>query len=222
MARYRGKHRKQSSAGRKVARLVIAGAVVGTPIAMATANAQAATGGTVWDQVAQCEASGNWAANTGNSFYGGLQFTHSTWQAYGGGAYAPDAHQASRDQQIQIAQRVLAGQGANAWPVCSKKAGLTSASGAAASVSITVAADPKPAAPAPKAKKAEPAPKAAPAPTAPLTQPSSGTYTVQAGDTLSGIAGKLGQSGWDALYQKNQGVVGSDPNLILPGQVFNV
>jgi LysM repeat protein len=220
MARYRGKHRKHSSAGRKVARFVIAGAVVGTPIAMATANADAATGG-VWDQVAQCESSGNWASNTGNSFYGGLQFTHSTWMAYGGGAYAPDAHQASRDQQIQIAQRVLAGQGANAWPVCSKKAGLTSSNGAAASVSITVAADPQPVAPAPKAKKADPAPKAAPAPTAPLTQPSSGTYTVQAGDTLSGIAGKLGQSGWDALYQRNQGVVGSDPNLILPGQVLN-
>ena len=83
----------------------------------------------VWDRVAQCESSGNWSINTGNGFYGGLQFTTSTWRAFGGTAYAPNAHQATKAQQIAVAQRTLAVQGPGAWPVCSKKAGLTKANG---------------------------------------------------------------------------------------------
>lgn len=79
-----------------------------------------ATGG-VWDRLAACEASGNWAAATGNGFYGGLQFTLGTWRAYGGTGMP---NQASREQQIAVAERVLAGQGPGAWPVCSYKAGL--------------------------------------------------------------------------------------------------
>lgn len=218
MARNRGKHRKSSPAGRKIARLVVAGAVVGTPIAMAVAPAQAASDN-VWDKVAQCESTGNWSINSGNGFYGGLQFTQSTWQAYGGGAFASSPNQASREQQIQVAERVLAGQGAGAWPVCSQKAGLTN--GGAVAVSTPVVD--KPAAhPAPAAKpKAAPAatPQAAPAPTA----PANGTYTVAPGDTLSVIADKLGVSGgWNTLYQNNQGVVGNNPDLILPGQVLNI
>jgi len=78
----------------------------------------------IWDKIAQCESTGNWAANTGNGFEGGLQFTNSTWLAYGGGAYAPHAYQASREQQIAVAEKVQAGQGWGAWPVCSKKAGV--------------------------------------------------------------------------------------------------
>jgi hypothetical protein len=80
----------------------------------------------VWDRLmSQCEAPGiGWAANTGNGFYGGLQFTRSTWLAYGGGEYAPYAHQASRAQQIAIAERTLRGQGWAAWPVCSRRLGL--------------------------------------------------------------------------------------------------
>jgi LysM repeat protein len=79
--------------------------------------------GSVWDRIAACESGGNWHINTGNGFYGGLQFTYSTWLGYGGGAYASRADLATRDQQIAIAQKVLAGQGWNAWPVCSYKAG---------------------------------------------------------------------------------------------------
>jgi uncharacterized protein YabE (DUF348 family) len=71
-----------------------------------------------WDAVAACESGGNWAIDTGNGFYGGLQFTNSTWQAYGGGAYAPQANEASREAQISVAERVYASQGAGAWPVC--------------------------------------------------------------------------------------------------------
>lgn len=88
-----------------------------------SAAAPSTASGSIWDRVAACESGGNWHINTGNGFYGGLQFTYSTWLGYGGGAYAPRADLATRDQQIAIAQKVLAGQGWNAWPVCSYKAG---------------------------------------------------------------------------------------------------
>ncbi len=74
--------------------------------------------GVNWYAIAQCESGGNWSINTGNGFSGGLQFTQSTWDAYGGAAYAPSASQASASQQIAVANRVLAGQGIGAWPVC--------------------------------------------------------------------------------------------------------
>ena len=74
--------------------------------------------GVNWYAVAQCESGGNWSINTGNGFYGGLQFTQSTWAAYGGLAYAPMASEASPSQQMAVANRVLAGQGIGAWPVC--------------------------------------------------------------------------------------------------------
>ncbi|MFD2419089.1 transglycosylase family protein [Amycolatopsis pigmentata] len=80
--------------------------------------------GALWDKLVQCEASGNWAANTGNGFEGGPQFTNQTWLAYGGGQYAQHAYQATREQQIAIAQKVQAGQGWGAWPVCSVKTGI--------------------------------------------------------------------------------------------------
>ena len=82
------------------------------------------SGSTVWDQLAKCEASGNWAINTGNGFYGGLQFTTSTWLGFGGGAYAPNAHLATREQQIEIAIKTQAVQGWGAWPACTAKLGL--------------------------------------------------------------------------------------------------
>jgi hypothetical protein len=74
-----------------------------------------------WDAVAQCESGGNWAINTGNGFTGGLQFIPSTWSGYGGDEFAPMAHQASREQQIAVAERVLHGQGIGAWPVCGQR-----------------------------------------------------------------------------------------------------
>ena len=79
--------------------------------------------GSIWDRIAACESGGNWSINTGNGYYGGLQFTQSTWDAYGGQAYAARADLASRDAQITVAQRVQAAQGWGAWPVCSYKAG---------------------------------------------------------------------------------------------------
>lgn len=88
------------------------------------AAAPAVGDGSVWDQLAQCEATGNWAINTGNGFYGGLQFTQQTWEGFGGGAYAPRADLATREQQIAVAQKVQAAQGWGAWPACTSKMGL--------------------------------------------------------------------------------------------------
>ena len=112
--------RPRTSMSKNLVRLAVAGAIaVGAPLAMAgTANAAPAG---VWDKLAQCESSGNWSANTGNGFSGGLQFTPSTWKAFGGKG---SAHNASRAEQIAVAERVLDGQGWKAWPACSSKLGL--------------------------------------------------------------------------------------------------
>jgi LysM repeat protein len=87
------------------------------------ATAASVSDGSVWDRIAQCESGGNWSINTGNGYYGGLQFTASTWNAYGGQAYAARADLASREAQIAVASKVQASQGWGAWPVCSYKAG---------------------------------------------------------------------------------------------------
>lgn len=87
-------------------------------------DAPSVNDGSVWDRLAQCESGGNWSINTGNGFYGGLQFTAQTWKAFGGGAYAPLAHQATREQQIAIAKKVQASQGWGAWPACTSKLGI--------------------------------------------------------------------------------------------------
>jgi LysM repeat protein len=99
-------------------------AVSAAPAAAKKSYASVAASGDIWDRLARCEASGNWAINTGNGYFGGLQFTAGTWTRHGGGAYAARADLASREQQIDIAQRVLATQGWGAWPACSAKLGL--------------------------------------------------------------------------------------------------
>jgi len=86
--------------------------------ASVTTAAPASSGGANWSAIAACESGGNWSASTGNSFYGGLQFTEQTWLGYGGGQYASSANQATKAQQIAVAERVLAGQGIGAWPTC--------------------------------------------------------------------------------------------------------
>ncbi len=84
-------------------------------------TASVSTGYGVWDRLADCESGGDWAANTGNGFFGGLQFVLSTWAANGGTGMP---NQASREQQISVAERVLASQGWGAWPACSAQLGL--------------------------------------------------------------------------------------------------
>jgi hypothetical protein len=106
-------------AGRTLLRLAVAGAVaLGAPVAVAD-SAQAGTGSR-WDRIAQCESSGKWSTNTGNGYYGGLQFSARTWKSFGG---AGMPHRASRAQQIKVAERILRKQGWKAWPVCSRKLG---------------------------------------------------------------------------------------------------
>lgn len=104
---------------------VAAAAGLATMAGIATSGAASAADGATWDRVAACESGGDWSINTGNGFYGGLQFVQSTWEGFGGLDYAPRADMASRAQQIAIAENVLAVQGPGAWPVCSVRAGLT-------------------------------------------------------------------------------------------------
>jgi len=206
-------------------------AALGAGAAMAIGAAPAhAVDLSVWDKVAQCESSGNWAINTGNGFYGGLQFTRSTWLAYGGGAYASTANLASKSQQIAIAQKVLASQGPGAWPVCSVRAGLTTSNGGTSvQVQATTRVAPKTThkvvtrdADETTRSATRKAVQAAPAPV-PAASESTGTkYTVKAGDSLSTIAERNHiKGGWQALWQNNKATV-SNPNLIFVDQVISL
>ncbi|MFF3635534.1 transglycosylase family protein [Streptomyces sp. NPDC002250] len=186
----------------------LAGAALLAPLGLltATGDATAADNG-VWDRIAQCESGGDWHINTGNGYYGGLQFSAGTWRAYGGSAYAPTADQASRDAQIAVATKVQQAQGWGAWPVCSGRAGATgnapAASGAEAKSGATT----------------KPAPAAEPERTSAHTGRGAarGGYTVREGDTLSTIAARHGTT-WQRIYAANRGVVGDDPDLIVPGR----
>lgn len=120
-----GEHKKpRDTPVRATVATVAATGTIGSGLALLAATDASAATVTTWDKVASCESSGNWSINTGNGYYGGLQFTASTWKAYGGLAYAPRADLATKRQQITVAERVLKGQGPGAWPVCSLKAGL--------------------------------------------------------------------------------------------------
>jgi len=116
----RSARRRRSRPGRilRVTGLVfIAGALALAPMALATGTANADSG-VNWDAVAACESGGNWAINTGNGYYGGLQFTVGTWRANGGSG---SPHHASREEQIRVANNVLKSQGIGAWPSCGRR-----------------------------------------------------------------------------------------------------
>jgi resuscitation-promoting factor RpfA len=164
-----GRHRKPTTSTVGVAKLAFTGAVIGGG-GIALAGHAAAAPDSEWDRVAACESGGNWGINTGNGYHGGLQFSQGTWASHGGGEYASSANQATRDQQIAVAERVLASQGRGAWPVCGR--GL---SGATPRNVVADAPAPDPAPPAEPAAfepplpppPAEPPPPADPAPPAP-------------------------------------------------------
>ncbi|MFJ5925964.1 transglycosylase family protein [Kitasatospora sp. NPDC092948] len=222
---------------KRARRLIATTGVVGiglTVPGLAAGTASAASVAT-WDKVAQCESSGNWSINTGNGFYGGLQFTASTWAAFGGTAFAPRADLATKDQQIAVAEKVLASQGPGAWPVCSVQAGLTKG-GAAPQVDTSA----KPSTSQDTTQKQTPAqpqaPKQSQAPqqtqqTKPQAKPQAqpqaaqqapqadGSYTVVAGDWLSAIAQHQNvEGGWQKLYELNRSVLSEGPDMIYPGQ----
>lgn len=207
---YRGNHRKPSNAVRRtIARVVLTGVAVGAPLAVAPAFASADP--VNWDAIAQCESGGNWSINTGNGYYGGLQFSLSTWKANGGSGNPANA---SREEQIRVANNVLGSQGIGAWPVCGKKAGASG--GGSAAPAQTKAKTKAPATSNSGSKKAPV--KSAPVAPALVASNPAGDYTVVAGDSLSKIATALNvPGGWSALYEKNKQYIG-DPNLIVPGQ----
>ncbi|MGW5127201.1 transglycosylase family protein [Streptomyces sp. NPDC004069] len=124
-----GRHRRP----RQAPALLVAAGVTGSAIAIPLigAGAASAADGHAWNKVAKCESGGAWSANTGNGFYGGLQLTQDDWEKYGGLDYASSADQASRSQQIAVAEKLLADKGPGAWPTCGLLSGLSKKSGAA-------------------------------------------------------------------------------------------
>ncbi|KRD09751.1 transglycosylase [Mycobacterium sp. Root265] len=114
-----GRHRKPTTSSISVAKIAFTGAVIGGGSLALAGQAGAATDGE-WDTVASCESGGNWAINTGNGYHGGLQFSPSTWSGHGGGEFAPSAFLATKEEQIAVAERVLASQGKGAWPTCGR------------------------------------------------------------------------------------------------------
>ncbi|MFJ9772624.1 transglycosylase family protein [Kitasatospora sp. NPDC101157] len=184
--------------------------------------------GVDWEALARCESGGRWHADTGNGYYGGLQFNTATWRANGGLAYAPRPDGATREQQIAVAEHLSASRGLAPWPACAARTGH----GGERSNSHTSAhardhrpTQPRPHAPVPPAPPTErPVPADAPAATDGGTDAfgaDMGSWTVRPGDTLGGIAQELGYpGGWPTLYALNQQTIGDDPDLILPGQVL--
>lgn len=223
----RGRHRRYQPNRINRASLTVTagGAGMALPL-MGAGAAQAAEVGT-WDKVAACESTGDWDINTGNGYYGGLQFSQSTWEAFGGTRYAPRADLATKDQQIAVAEEVLVGQGPGAWPVCSVRAGLTRGGDRPDNppeADRSTGNDKKAGGESGKTAGAKKDVRPTVEDVRPHTTPQSRAgraemYTVVRGDTLSGIAlDQRIRGGWQRLYDTNRSTVGGDPDLILPGQ----
>ena len=219
-----GRHRAPSTAGavgRRAGRIAVASVCAGAPVALGFAAAPAASAATTdWDAIAACESGGNWSTDTGNGYSGGLQFSPSTWRAFGGSGSPADA---SRSEQIAVAERVKASQGLGAWPVCSKKAGSSSGSSHSDSDSDSGATAKKTTKAAPKTTKKATVKHTTTAKASDVADTTdSGDYTVQAGDTLSSIAtAQKVTGGWAALRDANSSVI-TDPNMIFPGQKLSL
>ncbi|QKV96801.1 transglycosylase family protein [Streptomyces sp. NA02950] len=239
----RGTHRRPAAPSRVSAlRAALTAGSVGIVLPILGTGVATAAPVDTWDRVAKCESGGNWRTNTGNGYYGGLQFSQHTWAAYGGTAYAPRADLATKGQQITVAEAVLAAQGPGAWPVCSVRGRLTRSGPPAAVANRGGSRSAKP--PTGHGTKRPAAPHHQPSATASGkgSAPSSGkrsgkssgkpraghrakravtsgSYTVVRGDTLSGIARRSSvHGGWRALYQANRQTIGANPHLIRPGQ----
>ncbi|MFI6691874.1 transglycosylase family protein [Streptomyces sp. NPDC050433] len=298
-----GRHRRP----RQAPALVVAAGVTGSAIAIPLLGATGASAAdaSTWDRVAECESGGMWSADLGNGYYGGLQISQETWDDFGGTAYAPTADQASRSQQIAVAEKILAEQGPSAWPTCALVTGLTAEKGGDADTDADTAPDSEATETPDESEPSEeavlpPAPESTPSsgqfgrdsasgadkPSAkPSTEPSTGqgkhrgepapessgsadtgtgaeasdgsaeagksgesdearesgrhasrgdgstrdgdaddgSYTVRTGDNLWAIADEQKvEGGWPALYEANREVVGSDADLILPGQSLDL
>lgn len=219
-----GRHRRYQPSRINRASLTVTAGGAGLALPLITAASAGAAPVEVWEKVAACESSGNWAVNTGNGYYGGLQFSGPTWAAFGGTQYAARADLATRDQQIAVAEKVLDGQGPGAWPTCSVRAGLTrggDAPGTAPEAETdTQSAGSRPVRAAAPQSAPPRQPRTLPAEATPTHVPGKrDSYTVASGDSLSGIASaQRVRGGWQGLYAANRTVVGGDPDLIFPGQ----
>ncbi|WP_328417323.1 LysM peptidoglycan-binding domain-containing protein [Micromonospora sp. NBC_00389] len=215
---YTPRHRRVTTRRVAVGTLAV-GAVTGAVALFGpAAPAQAAVN---WDAIAQCESSGNWHINTGNGYYGGLQFSQSTWAGYGGKKYAARADLASRGEQIAVAEKVLDGQGIGAWPTCGKKGGSSGGSATKStgksSTKSTGKSSTKTTKPQERSSRGEQPATRNHQRTAPTT--GGETYLVKPGDTLSEIAQTHRVAGgWQALYEGNRQLIGADAGLIFPGQ----
>ncbi|MFF8471389.1 transglycosylase family protein [Streptomyces griseus] len=230
----KGKHRRPSKAARIATLAGVTGAAVAVPLMGATSASAASV--ETWDAVAQCESGGNWSINTGNGYYGGLQFSQSSWAAAGGTQYASRADLASKDQQIATAEKLLDMQGPGAW-ACAGAGGLTNdgvdpgvntGSGSGSGESKPEQAQPERQAEQPttrseqrEAPKAESG-KTVTTPTGQKVQKGDGEYKVKAGDTLSTIAKAEGvKGGWSKIFKLNDDIV-KDADLIFPGQQLHL
>ncbi|MFF1833839.1 transglycosylase family protein [Streptomyces sp. NPDC058231] len=230
----KAKHRRPSKAVRVATLAGVAGAAIAVPLMGAT-GASAASVAT-WDAVAQCESGGNWSINTGNGYYGGLQFSQSSWAAAGGTQYAARADLATKAQQIATAEKLLDMQGPGAWS-CAGAGGLTDDgvdpgvdTGSTAQQSAP-AQESKPAehAEAPAASRSDrgtapeaEAKKTVTTPTGEKVAKGDGEYKVKSGDSLSRIAAQHGvKGGWKQLFKLNKDIV-KDADLIFPGQQLHL
>jgi resuscitation-promoting factor RpfA len=220
-------------------------AIAGAGLTALSAPATAAPVST-WDALAQCESTGNWSINSGNGYYGGLQFSPSTWRAFGGSGMP---HQASKAEQIRVAENTLAAQGWGAWPACSAKLGLygTPSNANVTTQSADSNAAAERAAERAAANKAAAAERAAAnkaaaqqaqvqqaqvqqaqvqqserASSVSPVQRSAETVTVKPGDTLAKLAKAHGvDGGWKALHAANADTV-ANANLIFVGQTLHL
>jgi nucleoid-associated protein YgaU len=201
-------------------------------VAPLLASAPAHADSVNWDAIAQCESGNNWSINTGNGFYGGLQFTQGTWNAYGGGKYASTANRASRSQQIAVAEKVLQGQGIGAWPVCGKRAGSSASytnrnsEGSSRSSQRSESSTRSQSGTTYKSQSGTTHKKYYPKKhhthrsdaTVRTSAAGTGSYVVKSGDTLSKIAAAHDvNGGWRAIWAANRGSI-ADPDLIFVGQ----
>lgn len=206
----RGRHRRYQPNRINRASLTVTAGGVGIAVPLIGTGTAHAADVDIWNKVAACESSANWSINTGNGYYGGLQFTRSTWESYGGTRYAARADLATKDQQIAVAEKVLQGQGPGAWPTCSVRAGLTRDGSAP---------DIHPAGTTGTTRRTTSVQDVQPQTTPQSRAGTAEMYTVVRGDTLSGIAdAQKVRGGWHGLYAANRRTVGADPDLIVPGQ----
>lgn len=239
----KAKHRRSSKATRVVALAGVTGAAIAVPL-MASGTASAASTST-WDAVAQCESGGNWSINTGNGYYGGLQFNQSSWAAAGGTQYASRADLATKGQQIATAEKLLDMQGPGAWS-CAGAGNLSNDgvdpgvdTGSSSSSSSSEQAAPQQHSDDQAASRSQER-QAAPEQAAPQqSQPKSSTgtvttdtgktvakgdgeYKVVTGDTLSEIAAKHHVAGgWSKVFDLNKDIV-DNADLIYPGQQLHL